>query len=151
MIILPMNQVDLSEVANIEAQAMTAPWGQIQLHEEIDTLGRVALVAQDGEHLCGYAFYRVCPPEGELLHLVVAPEWRRQRVASLLLCRGFAELARLGCTTCYLEVRNSNLAARSLYEQMHFFQTGRRKHYYHQPDEDALLLCRNLKDGSGES
>lgn len=146
-----MIPADLPRVADIEQRAIPAPWALAQLQEEIDAANSMALVAEDGGSLCGYAFYRVCPPECELLHVVVAPQWRRQNVASSLLRQGFTALSHLGCTDCYLEVRQSNLAARSLYERMGFFQTGTRKQYYHQPDEDALLLSRNLNDGPGES
>jgi len=146
-----MIPADLPRVADIEQQAIPAPWALAQLQEEIDAANSMALVAEDCGSLCGYAFYRVCPPECELLHVVVAPQWRRRNVASSLLRQGFTALSHLGCTDCYLEVRQSNLAARSLYERMGFFQTGTRKQYYHQPDEDALLLSRNLNDGPGES
>lgn len=146
-----MIPADLPRVADIEQRAIPAPWALAQLQEEIDAANSMALVAEDGESLCGYAFYRVCPPECELLHVVVAPQWRQQNVASSLLRQGFTALSHLGCTDCYLEVRQSNLAARSLYERMGFFQTGTRKQYYHQPDEDALLLSRYLNDGPGES
>ena len=146
-----MIPADLPRVADIEQQAIPAPWALAQLQEEIDAANSMALVAEEGGSLCGYAFYRACPPECELLHVVVAPQWRRHNVASSLLRQGFTALSHLGCTDCYLEVRLSNLAARSLYERMGFFQTGTRKQYYHQPDEDALLLSRNLNDGPGES
>ena len=146
-----MNRADLLGVADIEQRAITAPWTLAQLQEEIDAVNGMALVADDGASLCGYAFFRICPPESELLHVVVAPEWRRQNVASSLLRHGFTALSDMGCTDCFLEVRQSNMAARSLYERIGFFQTGTRKHYYHQPDEDALLLSRNLSDGRGES
>lgn len=146
-----MRQADLPGVADIEQRAMPAPWTLAQLQEEIDAANGLALVTEVGGSLCGYAFYRICPPECELLHVVVAPEWRRRKVAVSMLQQGFKALSRLGCTDCYLEVRPSNAAARSLYEQIGFMQTGTRKHYYHQPDEDALLLSRNLRDGLGES
>lgn len=138
-------------VAELEQRAMIAPWTLAQLQEEINAANGIALVAEDGENLCGYAFFRICPPESELLHVVVASEWRRQNVASSLLRQGFTVLSDLGCTDCFLEVRQSNMAARSLYERFGFFQTGIRKQYYHQPDEDALLLSRNLSDSRGES
>ena len=146
-----MLRADLLGVADLEQRAMTAPWTLAQLQEEIDAANSMALVAEDGDNLCGYAFYRSCPPECELLHVVVAPEWRRQNVASSLLLQGFTTLSALGCTDCFLEVRQSNMAARSLYERMGFFQAGTRKQYYQQPVEDALLLSRNLSEGRGES
>ena len=144
-----MGQSDLPLVAEIEQRAMPAPWTAVQLREEIDAVNSLALVAADNEHLYGYAFYRSCPPECELLHVVVASQWRRQGVASMLLIGGLTNLFDHGCTDCFLEVRASNWAARVLYERAGFYQIGIRKHYYRQPDEDALLLRRSLADRLG--
>ena len=48
------------------------------------------------------------------------------------------------CTVCYLEVRESNTAARTLYESLGFVQTGYRPRYYSQPEEAAVLMTAQL-------
>jgi len=151
VIVRPLRPEDLDEVGRIERQAMASPWSAAQLRAETEVVGGVALVAESGESLCGYAFFRTCLPECELLHLVVAPEWRRQGVAMTLLNQALTGLADQGYTTCFLEVRASNDAARHLYACAGFLQTGIRKHYYNQPVEDALLLTRDLLAGTGGS
>ncbi len=130
---------------------MAAPWGPAQLREEMEVGNGVALVAAHDDGPCGYAFFRTCFPECELLHLVVAPEQRRQHIAATLLDHALARFAEQGYTACLLEVRASNQAARKLYARAEFRQTGSRQRYYSQPVEDALLLTRFLLADTGES
>lgn len=75
--------------------------------------------------------------EFEVLNLAVAQEWRRQGVARALL-----EAAGVGGGTWFLEVRESNRAARALYESIGFQEAGRRKQYYQNPVEDGIVLRR---------
>ena len=144
MIVRPLRRSDLPDIVRIEQRAMPAPWSESQLREEIAVANGLALAIACDDRLCGYAFFRTCFPECELVHLVVAPEWRRQGAAAALLKHALAGFADQGYTTCLLEVRESNKAALGLYAQAGFLQTGRRKHYYSQPVENALLLTRDL-------
>jgi ribosomal-protein-alanine N-acetyltransferase len=135
---------DLEAVARIEQQAMAAPWTLAQLQAELQAAKGLSWVAEQGPHLCAYLFFRTCAPECELLHLVVDPERRRQGIGERLLAHGLHVLASRGCTTCFLEVRRSNAAARRLYTKSGFSQVGERKKYYSQPVENALLMQRDL-------
>ena len=146
MIVRPLRRDDLRQVARIEQQAMPAPWSEEQLQAEIETSNSVARGVECDGHLCGYAFFRTCLPECELVHLVVAPEWQRQGAAGILLEQALADFSGQGYATCFLEVRESNDAARRLYAKAGFLQTGTRKYYYSQPVEDALLMSRDLLD-----
>jgi ribosomal-protein-alanine acetyltransferase len=114
------------------------------MREEIEAANGFALAALCTDTLCGYAFFRTCFPESELLHLVVAPEWRRRKAATALLAQAMTKLAGQRYTVCFLEVRASNIMARQLYARVGFVQTGIRKHYYSQPVEDALLLTKGI-------
>jgi len=125
---------------------MPTPWSEEQLQAEIEAGNSVARGVECDGHLCGYAFFRTCLPECELVHLVVAPEWQRQGAAGILLEQALADFSGQGYATCFLEVRESNDAARRLYARAGFLQTGTRKHYYSQPVEDALLMRRDLLD-----
>lgn len=151
MIVRPLQSSDLREVQQIEQRAMPAPWNEAQLRAETEAGNGVALVAECDQQICGYAFFRTCLPECELLHLVVAPECRRRGVGGALLHHAFADFSDRGYGTCFLEVRNSNTAARHLYEKWGFHQVGTRKHYYSQPVEDALLMSRHFLDKEREA
>lgn len=147
MIVRPLLHSDLSHVLRIEQQAMLAPWSEEQLRSETEASNGVALVVECNDQVCGYAFFRTCHPDCELLHLVVASEWQRHGMASSLLHHALEGFSGQGYATCFLEVRNSNEAARRLYQKTGFIQVGTRKLYYSQPVEDALQMCRHFLDG----
>jgi ribosomal-protein-alanine N-acetyltransferase len=74
----------------------------------------------------------------------VAPSARRRGIARALLERIMAEVMEAGVRALYLEVRESNSAARALYRTLGFEQVGQRRGYYQHPSEDALVLRRDL-------
>jgi ribosomal-protein-alanine N-acetyltransferase len=149
VIIRALRTTDLPVVVQLEQTTMVDPWNEAQLAEELEAVNGVSLVAEQDGLVCGYALFRTCTPESELLRLAVAPEWRRQGVGKGLLEYALRSFAGQGYTSCFLEVRASNVEARRLYAQAGFAQIGIRKKYYHQPVEDALQLCRNLIDFRG--
>jgi ribosomal-protein-alanine N-acetyltransferase len=78
--------------------------------------------------------------EWEIENIAVSGPVRRRGLGSLLLEEFLRVVHAWGGTNVYLEVRESNQAARLLYEKAGFVQAGRRKAYYRHPDEDALVL-----------
>ena len=76
--------------------------------------------------------------------LAVFPEYRRQGIASSLLSRAQAGAILRGCEKIHLEVRESNAAARALYEAQGYREVGRRKNYYESPREDAILMTLKI-------
>ena len=149
MIIRSMRPPDLPGVQRIEHESMIDPWSEEQLLAEMDAVNGVAFVAEEGSQVCGYAFFRTCAPESELLRLAVAGDRKRQGIGSTLLHHALHFFSEKGYETCFLEVRCSNEEARHLYMKAGFQQVGIRKKYYCQPIEDALQLCRNLNDSRG--
>lgn len=93
-----------------------------------------------GEWLIGYAGFWLIAGEAHVIKIAVHPEWRRRRLGELLLLN----LLRLACQQAAflatLEVRVSNLVAQQLYEKYLFEHVGRRRRYYHDTGEDALLM-----------
>jgi len=88
--------------------------------------------------------WRQVGPQGEIFDLAVDSAHRRQGLASLLL-DSVLDLAKSGgAKEIFLEVRESNVAALSLYKKYGFSVTGRRSNYYRNPPEAALLLRLNL-------
>jgi [ribosomal protein S18]-alanine N-acetyltransferase len=88
----------------------------------------------------GYVVIWVVADEAELANLAVAPGRRREGIGRCLLDWAMAEARAGGATSLYLEVRESNVAARALYGGRGFLAVGRRPSYYRNPPEDALLL-----------
>ena len=90
------------------------------------------------------AFWLVAE-QAHINNLAVLPELRGRGLGTQLLQAVTAEAADLGASMLTLEVRQSNQAARRLYERAGFRQEGLRKNYYTNPVEDALILSRNTK------
>jgi len=145
---------DLERVASIERASFSDPWSFETFSAALALRHLRFLVAEEGSgagerggsepRLVGYVVALVMADEGEIADLAVAPEARRRGVARVLLQRIAAELMESGVRALYLEVRESNVAARALYESLGFSQVGRRRGYYQLPSEDALLLRRDL-------
>jgi ribosomal-protein-alanine acetyltransferase len=88
--------------------------------------------------ILGFLIAHHLAPEWELENLVVAPAARRQGLGKRLL-EALLQAARETNSSVFLEVRESNAAARAGYENTGFKQTGRRHSYYKSPSEDAIL------------
>jgi len=107
---------------------------------------RIALVADGPQAGCisGFAVAALLPPQAELETVAVAAEARRQRLGSRLIAALVEELHQAGICEIFLEVRDSNRAARAFYQALGFAQTGLRTRYYIDPVEDAVLMERQL-------
>jgi [ribosomal protein S18]-alanine N-acetyltransferase len=132
---------DIPILMALEASAITAAhWSGEQYQAIFSQTGacRLALVAEEASQVRGFLIAREVQREWEIENIVVADSMRRRGLGTRLL-DGFLNLARAqGAKAVSLEVRESNLAARRLYQKQGFFESGRRKSYYRQPEEDAI-------------
>lgn len=105
----------------------------------------IILVEEDEDkEVVGAVFMSVIASECELQNIVVSQKNKRQGIGERLLKRGLLISAERGAEVLYLEVRDSNNAARALYEKLGFHTVGRRKEYYKTPTEDAVLMKKDL-------
>ena len=137
---------DLPEVAALERTCYGDPWPASAFASLPDN-ERVffALARQRDGRLAGYVVAWYVLEEGELANLAVASAVRGQGVGRTLLDAMLQDAASRGTSQIYLEVRESNVAARQLYGSRGFEEVGRRKGYYRSPTEDALILRRMLR------
>jgi len=142
---------DLPEMILLERICPTAGhWTEQQYRdlfaEQVST--RLALIAQGAEAVepAGFLIARHSPPEWELENIVVAAECRRNGVATRLMQAFLTQAKQMKGESAFLEVRESNTAARALYERLGFQPTGRRKSYYAAPLEDAVLYSKGLRE-----
>jgi [ribosomal protein S18]-alanine N-acetyltransferase len=137
-------------MTRLERACLTAAhWPEQRYH---DLLGegaptRVAFIAQkdEGGEAAGFLIAHHLPPEWELENIVVAEEYRRNGIGTQLMRALLVHAKQLNGESVLLEVRESNTAARALYERLGFQQTGRRKSYYSAPLEDAALYSKDLR------
>jgi len=139
----PMLPADLPAVAELES-AMLHPWPPALLAEALERQRGWRLVGEVGERPCCYASGTIAADEAEIHRLVVAPDLRRRGIGRALLDACLHRLAGLGARYCFLEVRAGNVPALSLYRRAGFRPVGRRRNYYREPAEDALLLAIDL-------
>ncbi len=140
-----MTEEDLEEVLRIERLSFPQPWSREAYRREISQPFSVYVVAEDGEGVVGYAGMWVILDEAHLTTLAVDPEKRREGIGERLLAHMEEEARRRGATTMLLEVRPSNRPALALYEKKGFSLWGRRRRYYSDNQEDALLMGKVLQ------
>jgi len=134
---------DLPHVIAIERRAFPTPWSLAMFVLELSKPSGICLVALEEGVIVGYL---VCSRYDTVWHLMnIAVEPRRQRhgIASALLERLF-ERADRPSAQYTLEVRTSNDGAIRLYERFAFHAAGRRRAYYHDNREDALIMWRTV-------
>jgi ribosomal-protein-alanine N-acetyltransferase len=154
MRIREVSEVDLEAIIGIQSGTpQAAQWTQADYAKLASDLMGLILVAEvDAPAIAtvlGFAaFYRVSE-EAELRNMAVDPSHRRQGVGRELLAEGLRRLWKQGVRQVYLEVRASNLPARQLYHSAGFGLRSRRKDYYNDPREDALVLSREFSGLNG--
>jgi ribosomal-protein-alanine N-acetyltransferase len=136
---------DLEAIYAIECASFGDPWAfetfrGLLVHPP----ARIEVAVGAAGALLGYAVAWYAADEAEIANIAVAPDARRQGVGTLLLDRILQSAAESGARTVFLEVRESNNEARKRYEARGFEIAGRRKKYYRQPDEDALIMRLQL-------
>lgn len=148
-----------------EFQPITAPWLDAVLaleqsaHTHPWTRGHFASALQAGNHSCmavwrgqvlGYFMAMMAADEAHLLNIAVAPQWQGRGLARALLARLDGWARGQGALSLWLEVRQSSLRARRLYERHGYVQVGVRPRYYPARDggrEAAILMTRRLDGG----
>ncbi|MDD7970363.1 GNAT family N-acetyltransferase [Roseinatronobacter alkalisoli] len=145
-----MTGPDAQALAGLHAQAfqMPAPWSAQDFDGFLrDPACQLEWRGNPDGQLAGFALFRLIAGEAELLTLAVAPHMQRKGVGGAVLGAGLDKLTgRAEC--CFLEVAQTNTAARGLYARMGFRQVGARRGYYRLPNTgtavDALILRRDL-------
>ena len=140
MIITNMREQHVAQVAALEKLCFSDPWSEKSVASELNNKLSLWLVAEDHGTVLGYVGSQTVLPETDMMNVAVSPERRREGIAEALVDALVSELKNIGSTSLTLEVRASNMPAIGLYEKMGFLEAGRRKNYYRNPREDALIL-----------
>jgi len=142
--IRPLAYGDLPQVIAVERRAFTTPWSLAMFVLELSKPSGICLAAVRGGRIVGYLVCSRYDTVWHVMNVAVDDRLRRQGIASALLERLFAEADGPG-EQYTLEVRPSNQAAIELYEQFGFGAAGKRRRYYHDNREDAVIMWRRSR------
>ena len=134
---------DIAFIAALEKESFSMPQSENELLKMLASDNNILLVARYGDVRAGYVgAYTVCR-ESDIVTVATSPSFRRKGVARELLSALFESLSGES-DAVFLEVRESNGAARALYRSLGFFETGIRRGYYKNPSENAVLYKKDL-------
>jgi [ribosomal protein S18]-alanine N-acetyltransferase len=129
---------DLPSVLSIERRSFPTPWSLAMFVLELSKPSGICLAATTDSGLVGYLICSRYSDVWHLMNVAVEPDMRRQGLATMLM-QSLFETA--GPDARYtLEVRTSNDEAITMYRRFGFRPAGRRRRYYHDNGEDALIM-----------
>lgn len=133
----------------LDLRVSSSPWSQAALTRYCDTAiadSHCALVFEEAGRIIGFLIYSRVLDEASIDNLAIDPGYQGQGFGRTLLRAALEQMRSLALARCLLEVRESNVAARALYENNGFIVDGVRPRYYKtaQGREDALLMSRRL-------
>jgi ribosomal-protein-alanine acetyltransferase len=146
------SMMNLARESSSAAQWTTKQYEDLFPDAQMESIRRFAVVAVQNDvsdasqnEVLGFLIARHLAPEWELENIVVAPAARRTGVGRKLVHALIAAAHETDSESVFLEVRESNSATRALYEQCGFTAQGRRKSYYSNPSEDAVIYRLTLR------
>ena len=140
LIFRPMTQGDADAVAELELKCFAMPWSRADFFRELKNELAEYVIGELDKKIVAYAGAWVSFDQAEVMHIAVAPELRGQGVGTLIFGELIKAVKARGATSITLEVRPSNTAAIKLYENFGLKSVGRRKGYYLDNGEDALIM-----------
>lgn len=144
MQIRPMTMEDCNQVAEIEAASFSVPWSLRAFADTVTKENFRYFVAEEAGEILGYCGFLYVLDEAEIPNVCVKATARKQGVGRQMMTALINEAEALGIAVLFLEVRESNMAARRLYESLGFVENGIRKNFYEQPTEHAVLMSKTL-------
>ena len=148
-LIRAMELEDLDAVMAIETAAQLTPWSSAHFRDCLGNDNYLCQVATVDDVLVAFLILSRILDETHVLNVVVAPGWQRRGIARLMLEQAMDAARNDAMTVMYLEVRETNMAAQTLYQQLGFDVCGVRKNYYRRGDghENAVLMQCLLSGG----
>ena len=137
-----VSREDLAAVVRLEEMCFSIPWSNTAIEEAFaNELYRFVAVEEKGV-IVGYANFRMVADEGEIERVAVHPDSRRRGYGRKLMEAMVEYSRKKGVRDMTLDVRVNNEKAINLYESCGFVEEGRRKDYYREPTEDAIIMWR---------
>lgn len=132
---------DIPAVIQIDQISFSLPWPERSFRFEVtENIASRCWVAEVDQRVVGMIVAWLLVDEVHVATIATHPDFRRQGIARRLLSHTLSRAMDEGAISSFLEVRESNLAAQEMYRKFGYEATGRRKRYYKDNDEDAILM-----------
>lgn len=120
------------------------PWSEATFRDAMDNPACRMFILQNTQSskMLGYGVIHYCLDEADLANIAILPEERGKGLGGLLLDIMLEDARNNGVLRTFLEVRESNASARGLYASRNFYKIGKRRRYYKNPCEDAVIMVR---------
>lgn len=141
---VPLSATHLPEILEIEKEAYPEPWTDGMFREEINHARSYFVVVMLGDDMAGYGGFWPLLDEAHITSVTVKGSLRGMGYGRCLLAHLLQKAAEDGARMATLEVRESNVPARALYDSFGFDVSGRRHRYYPKTGEDALIMTKLL-------
>ncbi|MCI5569107.1 MAG: ribosomal protein S18-alanine N-acetyltransferase [Lachnospiraceae bacterium] len=135
---------DIEAVVKIEKENFSVPWDENGFLSFMLREGTMFLTALNDNEVVGYCGLISAADEADITNVSVSQSMRKKGIGGMLLSELIKEAGESGIKKIFLEVRESNIPAISLYNGFGFKQVGMRKDYYEKPVENALLMLKEL-------
>lgn len=143
-IIRKMSLEDVPAVVDLDHKSFSLPWPERSFRFELtDNPASRCWVAEFEGRVVGMIVVWLIVDEAHVATIATHPDFRRQGIAQGLLSHALLRLFDEGARSSFLEVRESNLAAQEMYRKFGYEVTGRRRRYYSDNGEDAILMNLN--------
>lgn len=137
-----LREEHIPRILEIESQSNSAPWSERSFRGELDNPQSVFITAISNGQVVGFAGLWIVVDEGHITTVAVDPDFRRNGIGKRLTKEVLEKGKNRGAVCATLEVRASNDAAIKLYEDLGFIQAARRKGYYPDNREDAIVMWK---------
>ena len=142
MLIREMIAEDLDAVAGMEKENFTTPWKKDDFADLLDCDDRGCMVAEEDGMIVGCVVYHDILGDVDITNVQVKETFRGRGIGRKLMMATLDKARSVGGKEFTLEVRAGNTVAISLYESLGFAEEGKRKDFYKDPTEDALIMWR---------
>jgi [ribosomal protein S18]-alanine N-acetyltransferase len=136
-----MTLEDIQSVVELDQISFSLPWPERSFRFELtDNPASRCWVAEADGRVVGMVVTWLFVDEAHIATIATHPDYRRQGIARKLLTFTLQSALQEGAQSSFLEVRAGNLPAQEMYRKFGYVEVGRRKRYYRDNDEDAILM-----------
>ncbi len=140
-----MQSADIPVITDLEKRFFSTPWSVSALENVLENTAETFLVATKENDTVGYLGFMQGFESADILTVCIDPSYRGRGYGQALLRFSLDQMQKDGVEKVFLEVRQSNTPARSMYEKAGFAYLNKRINYYKDPIEDAFVMVKELK------